>query len=185
MRIIGGRWAGRTLQSPGGRVRPTGEEVRDRWMEELAADLPGARVLDLFAGSGALGLEAVSRGAAAADFVEWGGGALHALKGNVTSLRARSRCRIFKRDAVAFAAALEPLAYDLVLADPPYTSRLALRLVEMWQERPFSRILAVEHPVEMEFPAGGTGFVLDQTGVTVYRAPTPPISPGRPGSTGP
>lgn len=189
MRITGGRWAGRSLQSPGGRVRPTGEEVRGRWMEQLSGDLAGARVLDLFAGSGALGLEALSRGAASADFVEWGGGALHALKSNVAGLGARSRCRIFKRDAMAFAAALEPLAYDVALADPPYTSRLALRLVQMWMQRPFSRILAVEHPTEMELPGGGRGFALEQTGVTLYRAPgggsSPPTAPGRPGSGGP
>lgn len=178
MRITGGRWAGRNLDSPGGRVRPTAEEVRDRWMDALREDLPGARVLDLFAGSGALGLEALSRGGAAADFVEWGGGALHALKANVTGLGVRPRCRIFKRDAVAFAAALEPLSYDIVLADPPYTSRLAVRLVEMWQERPFSRILAVEHPLDLTLPRGEGGFVMDPAGVTIYRAP-----PGR--TTGP
>lgn len=188
MRITGGRWAGRTLESPGGRVRPTAEEVRDRWMDELGDDLPGARVLDLFAGSGALGLDALSRGAAGADFVEWGGGALHALKANVTGLGVRGRCRIFKRDAVAFAATLEPLSYDIAVADPPYTSRLAIRLVQSWQERPFSRILAVEHPADMELPRGGVGFVMEQTGVTLYRAPdptSPATAPGRPGSAGP
>lgn len=171
MRITGGRWAGRSLASPGGRVRPTGEDVRERWLETLSPHLDGARVLDLFAGSGALGLEALSRGGASADFVEWGGGALHALKANVTSLRARPRCRIFKRDAMTFAAALEPQAYDIALADPPYTSRLALRLVETWQARPFSRILAVEHPAQLELPPGGHGFVMEQTGVTIYTTP--------------
>lgn len=167
-------------------MRPTGESVRERWMDELVGDLPAARVLDLFAGSGALGLEALSRGAASADFVEWGGGALHALKANVTSLRARRLCRIFKRDAMAFAAALEALSYDVVLADPPYTSRLALRLVEMWQQRPFSRVLAVEHPVELVLPRGGSGFSLEQTGVTLYRAAEGDVTPaGRPGSGDP
>ena len=161
-------------------MRPTSEEVRARWLDDLAADLPGARVLDLFAGSGALGLEALSRGAARVDFVEWGGGALHALKSNVTRLQVRERCRIFKKDAVAFAGDLAPGAYDLVLADPPYTSRLAARLVEMWLERPFARILSVEHPVEVEFPPGGWGWDMEQTGVTIYRLPPPGVIPAAP-----
>ena len=83
MRIVAGKHAGRRLTSPGRRVRPTGESVRDRWLGRLAEELGGARVLDLFAGSGALGLEALSRGAKSADFVENGAEALHALKANV------------------------------------------------------------------------------------------------------
>lgn len=169
MRIVGGRWAGRHLTSPGGRVRPTGEEIRDRWMTSLEPELPGARVLELFAGSGALGLEALSRGAARADFVEWNPSALHALKANVTALRARDRCRIFTRDAMAFVQALEPGGYDIVLADPPYTSRLAEALVLQWKERPFAPLLSVEHPAVLELPAGGRSWSMENSSVTTYR----------------
>jgi len=83
MRIVSGKWAGRDLVSPGQSIRPTAEAVRDRWLEILSDSLEGARVLDLFAGSGALGLEALSRGAASVDFVENGSASLHALKANV------------------------------------------------------------------------------------------------------
>ena len=102
MRIVGGRWAGSDLTSPSGRVRPTAEDLRAVWMDALADDLPGARVLDLFAGSGALGLEALSRGATMADFVENGRAALHALRANVVRFRAKPVTRVFVTDAFAF-----------------------------------------------------------------------------------
>ena len=111
MRIVGGKWADRDLVSPGGRIRPTAETVRDRWLTLLAGSLDGARVLDLFAGSGALGLEAMSRGAARVDFVENGSASLHSLKANVAAFRVSKKTRIFKRDAIPFVEALEEGAY--------------------------------------------------------------------------
>src|SRR5687768_16000907 len=109
MRIVAGRWAGRELASPGGRVRPTSEELRATWLSALEADLANARVLDLFAGSGALGLEALSRGATSADFVENGAAALHALKSNVAKLRARQLTRVFVKDALDFLPGIDDL----------------------------------------------------------------------------
>src|SRR5205085_6298793 len=80
MRIVGGKFAGRDLTSPNDfRVRPTGELVRAAMLDRLVDVLIGARILDLFAGTGALGLEALSRGAATADFVETRASSLHAL----------------------------------------------------------------------------------------------------------
>ena len=108
MRIVKGRFAGRDLVSPNdARVRPTAEHVRSAMLDALEPSLPGARVLDLFAGSGALGLEAMSRGSASADFVETRPASLHALRANVALFRLRDRTRIFKRDALPFAGALE------------------------------------------------------------------------------
>lgn len=170
MRIVAGRWAGRDLTSPAGRVRPTAETLRDAWMRRLESELGGARVLDLYAGSGALGLEALSRGARSADFVENGASALHALKANIAALRARRCTRIFKRDALRWAARLEPGRYDIALADPPYGSRQADRLVEQWLRRPFSRILAVEHAAEHTLPRGGRTYRFDASALTIYRA---------------
>src|ERR687883_1874952 len=89
MRIVSGRWRGRRIKAPAdARVRPTADRVREAWMSILQHDLPGARVLDLFAGSGALGLEALSRGAASADFVELSGPSLRALRENAAALGA-------------------------------------------------------------------------------------------------
>jgi 16S rRNA (guanine966-N2)-methyltransferase len=172
MRIVGGKWAGRHLTSPGhGRVRPTAEAVREAWLASLEGELKGARVLDLFAGTGALGLEALSRGAASVDFVEDGAPSLHALKANVAALRLRDRARIFKRDALPFAAALDVGAYDVAFADPPYGSRMLDRLVEGWRAVPFARVLTVEHALDHALPPGGKRRVMDETtAVTTYRA---------------
>jgi 16S rRNA (guanine966-N2)-methyltransferase len=81
-------------------VRPTAEEVRAAWLDALGLRLAGATVLDLFAGSGALGLEALSRGAVSVDFVENGPASLHALKANIAALRVPDQCRVFKKDAL-------------------------------------------------------------------------------------
>lgn len=174
MRIVSGRWAGRDLHSPGGRVRPTAEDVRSAWLDRLSDVLDGARVLDLFAGTGALGLEALSRGAQRCDFVENGPGALHALKANVARFRLKGRTRVFRRDALAFTDRLEPGAYDLCLADPPYTSSLARRLAETWLERPFATVLAVETDAVEHLPRARRGvtverLAVDDTAVTIFR----------------
>ncbi len=174
MRIVAGKWGGRHLVSPSGRVRPTAEEVRGAWLTALEGDLKGARVLDLYAGSGALGLEALSRGAASCDFVEHHPSALHSLKSNVTALRARDRSRIFKHDAAAFLDGIEGAPYDLVLADPPYGTGLVDRLVERWRSRPFSRILSIEHASDHRAPRGGRALRFDRTTVTIWRAPARP-----------
>ena len=172
MRIVGGRWAGRDLVSPGAGVRPTAEPVRDRWLSRLEPDLDGASVLDLFAGTGALGLEAMSRGAKRVDFVENGPASLHALKANVAALRLRKKARIFKRDVIPFVEALGPGAYDVAFADPPYGSRKLDRVIEQWLRVPFSRILTVEHDRDHHIQGRPKHYDMGgQTRVSVYVAP--------------
>ena len=171
MRIIAGKWAGRHLTPPGDRrVRPTSEPVREVWLRRLEDSLPQARVLDLFAGTGALGLEAMSRGARYADFVETRPASLHALKANIAALRVREKTRIYKRDALEFASRLEPDSYEITFADPPYESRMLDRLIEVWQERRFSRILTVEHALTHELVGGGKRYEFDETAVTFFVA---------------
>jgi 16S rRNA (guanine966-N2)-methyltransferase len=152
MRITGGRFAGTDLVPPGGRVRPTAERLREAWLALLEPDLEGARVLDLFAGTGALGLEALSRGAASVDFVENGPPALHALRANVALLRAKNVTRVFVRDATAFAGGLDEGSYDIAFADPPYSSKLSARILEAWRTRPFARLLGLEHAADVVLP---------------------------------
>jgi 16S rRNA (guanine966-N2)-methyltransferase len=170
MRIVGGTHAGRHLTSPTDRrVRPTAERVREVLLTALAADVKGARVLDLFAGTGALGLEALSRGATGADFVEFRPASLHALRANIAALRERERTRVFKKDALPFIEALDPDRYDLAFADPPYESAVLERVLAAWRERRFSRILAVEHATGHAMPAGDWRRAFEDTTVTVYR----------------
>lgn len=170
MRIISGKWAGRHLTSPPDRrVRPTAEEVRDVWMKMLQPQLTGARVVDLFAGTGALGLEAMSRGAKYADFIETRATSLHALKANIAALHARERTRIFKKDALAFAAGIEPGHYQVAFADPPYGSQMLDRLVEMWEETKFATVLTVEHALDHELPLGRR-LIFESSAVTIYGA---------------
>jgi len=170
MRIVGGRFAGRDLVSPNDfRVRPTAEAVRAELLGALAADVAGARVLDLFAGTGALGLEALSRGAVSADFVEFRPASLHALRANVAALGVRRQARIFKRDAVPFAEALREGGYDLAFADPPYGSRILDRVLGSWRVRRFARVFVAEHDPAHELPAGARRLEFPETAVTIYR----------------
>jgi 16S rRNA (guanine966-N2)-methyltransferase len=171
VRIVGGKFAGRDLTSPADfRVRPTAEHVRSAVLDALEPELEGARVLDLFAGTGALGLEAISRGARSADFVEFRPASLHALKANVVALKLRDKTRIFKRDAVQFAAALGEDSYDLAFVDPPYESRQLDLVIRAWEATHFSRILVAEHARNHKLAAGAWRQVFEETSVTVYRA---------------
>ena len=133
--------------------------------------LPDARVLDLFAGSGALGLEALSRGAAHADFVELGARSLRALEENAAALGASDEITVHRGDAGRFVAALDRDAYDVAFADPPYDMGIAARVAEHWLERPFARILGVEHRSREPMPAGGDTRRYGDTAVTFYRSP--------------
>lgn len=170
-RIVSGAWGGRRLTTPrDARVRPTAERVREAWLNILGPELHGARVVDLFAGSGALGLEALSRGAAHATFIELNTPSLTALKANVTSLGAEARCTVERYDALRFVAALEPGAFDVALADPPFAGDFAARLVASWHAVPFAPVLAVEHSSKVTVPGGETRRWGD-VAVTFFRAP--------------
>ena len=130
-------------------------------------------MLDLFAGSGALGLEALSRGAGSADFVENGAEALHALKANVAALRETKRARIFKRDAVSFVKGLEEDRYDIAFVDAPYGSKKADLIIRIWAECPFARVLGVEHARDQVLPLPelrGRSRPNGETAVTIFRA---------------
>jgi 16S rRNA (guanine966-N2)-methyltransferase len=121
-------------------------------MAALGGEIADASVLDLFAGSGALGLEALSRGAREATFVERGRGPLLTLSANIELLGAQGRTRVVRGDAMAFARKMEPDTFDLVLADPPYDGSFARELLEHFSEKPFARSLWVEHRSKESMP---------------------------------
>lgn len=141
MRIVAGRHRGAALAGLGAgdaaaRLRPTSDRVRESLFNLLAhggygdpAPPEGARVLDLFAGTGALGLEALSRGAAHASFVETGRPALALLAQNVARLKAETRTRTLARDATALGRCDAP-PYHLVFLDPPYRRGLGERALD-------------------------------------------------------
>ncbi len=122
-------------------------------MSILRDRLGGARCVDLFAGTGAMGLEALSRGAASCDFVELFPRNLNFLGRNVAALEAQHTA-IFRADALRFAGRLDPLAYDIAFADPPYTTGHAARIADIFRTRRFARILGVEHDKSEDVGAG-------------------------------
>lgn len=124
LRIIAGDWRGRRLAFPeAGGLRPTGDRVRETVFNWLRDDVAGARVLDAFAGSGALGLEALSRGAVSATFVERSGPVAAALTDNLVTLGATDRARVVRADALRWlSGAATP--FDLVFLDPPFRSAI-------------------------------------------------------------
>lgn len=170
MRIVAGAFGGRRLVVPRDpRVRPTADRVREAWMSILGDALEGARVLDLYAGSGALGLEALSRGAASATFVELSPRSLEALRANIEAFGVEDRVTVHRADALRFAERLPAEAFDLAFADPPYTADAAERLVALFRRHPFARILSVEHPAERRV-AGDETRRYGDTALTFCRA---------------
>ncbi|MGI9117321.1 MAG: 16S rRNA (guanine(966)-N(2))-methyltransferase RsmD [Gaiellales bacterium] len=136
MRIVAGQHRSRRLVVPSGTgVRPTSDRAREAVFASLGARVVGARVLDLFAGSGALGLEALSRGASSCRFVERDAAALDAIRANVVALGEEERATVEKANALTALARLVAAAeaFDLILVDPPYDAveAVAPRLAEL------------------------------------------------------
>jgi 16S rRNA (guanine966-N2)-methyltransferase len=170
VRIVAGRWRGRTISAPVGRqVRPTADRVREAWMSIVGNLLPDARVLDLCAGSGALGIEAVSRGAAYADLVEIAPPSLRAIQANIALLGAGDAIRVHRMDALRFIEGLEAGAYDVAFADPPYDLGMANAIAECWLSVPFASVLGVEHRRDESLPGDGERRKYGQTAITFYR----------------
>jgi 16S rRNA (guanine966-N2)-methyltransferase len=176
MRVIAGEFGGRRLASvraPG--VRPTADRVREALFSILGDAVKDARVLDLYAGTGALALEAISRGAGSATCVERSGGALRALERNVRDLDLQSRVRIERADALSFARGLrgETDRFDLVFCDPPYAEGLAPILEDVVGREWWSTAVVVEHAASRP-PDTPSGLVADtrrygDTGLTIFR----------------
>ena len=151
MRIIGGLARGRTLVAPpGAKTRPTQDYVRESLFNIIRWDVEGARVLDLFAGTGALALESVSRGAVCAVMIDSDRAACEAIRKNIASVRMEDRCRLVQRD---YRAAMELLAregqaFDVVFIDPPYRMENTGEMcTELYDRGLLARdfLLAVEH----------------------------------------
>lgn len=135
MRIVGGEFGGRRLAAPrSNAIRPTTDRTREALFNvishQFADRLQGSRVLDLFAGTGALGLEALSRGAVFCLFVEERAEARALIRGNVETLGLQGRSKIFRRDATRLGEAGTMAPFDLLFADPPYGKGLGERALK-------------------------------------------------------
>ncbi len=188
MRVIAGRLGGRRLVAPRGwATRPTSDRVREALFSALG-DLGGARVLDLYAGTGALGIEALSRGAARATFVENARPALAALRENLASLGLDRAAHVVARP-VAAGASGGALAgpFDLVLADPPYAALAEVppaveALVAAGALSPDARVV-VEHAARDDAPAIAglsprPSRTYGDTAITIYDREEPPLEKG-------
>jgi 16S rRNA (guanine966-N2)-methyltransferase len=138
-------------------------------MSIVQPDVYDARVLDLFAGSGALGLEALSRGAREAAFVELSSRSLSNLRDNIRALGADAETTIHRGDALKFTAKLAADDFDIAFADPPYRLGLAEQLAERWLATPFARLIGIEHEKSVTLPGAGDRRLYGDTVVTFYR----------------
>lgn len=130
MRIIGGRWRGTKLPVADiAGLRPSSDRVRETLFNWLQPALPGARILDLFAGTGALGLEALSRGAASATLVERDRAACAGLRASIDRLGAGDAAQLVQADALAWLAGTAAGAFDIIFVDPPFADGLWARVM--------------------------------------------------------
>jgi 16S rRNA (guanine966-N2)-methyltransferase len=164
VRIVGGELKGRGLVAPGGLdVRPTSDRVREAIFNILvhgAHELKGSRVLDLFAGSGALGLEALSRGASFALFIEEAAAARGAIRRNIEALSLTGRTRTFRRDATRLGPITAGIApFDFAFLDPPYDRGLVAPALGalaggFWLAPGALAVAETRDSEEIEIPAG-------------------------------
>ena len=146
LRVVAGELGGRVIEvprRPG--LRATSGRVREAWFSALGVRIHAAAVADLFAGSGVLGIEALSRGAARVDFVEADRPLAEALRRNLQALGLVERSRVLRADVFATLDGAGGRGWDVVLADPPYREGLAVRLATCFRERPFAGLLCLEH----------------------------------------
>jgi len=170
VRIVAGEWRGRQIRAPDDdTVRPTADRVREAWLSIIGTEVVGARVLDLFAGSGALGLESLSRGAAIAEFVDVSRRSLDALRANIETLGAGDRAIIHRGDALRFAAGLPAGAFDVAFADPPYKLGLGQAIADQWLATRFAAVMGIEHSTHERMPEGGETRKYGTCSITFYR----------------
>lgn len=156
LRIIGGQWRGRKLQFPAREgLRPTGDRIRETLFNWLQGELPDARCLDLFAGAGALGLEALSRGAAHCTLIEKDAPAAQQLRANIALLQAQNGA-VEQADALAWLTQYRGPAFDLVFIDPPFAADLWQATFALLEQRALlssSSWIYVESPAQLAPPA--------------------------------
>jgi 16S rRNA (guanine966-N2)-methyltransferase len=166
LRIIGGEWRGRRIRFPArGGIRPTPDRVRETLFNWLSATVPGSRCLDLFAGSGALGLEALSRGAREATFVEQDRENAARLR-ETLALLAPGRASVVQAEALAWLGG-RATAYDIAFLDPPFDAGLLAAALSGLDSRGWlapDAFVYLEMPAKLGEPALPAGWILHRSG---------------------
>lgn len=161
MRIISGAAKGRRLVSlPGDDVRPTTDKVKEGIFSAIQFDIEGRRFLDLFAGSGQMGLEALSRGAASATFVDSSAESIKVCKQNIALTGSETSAKLVRSDALSFLA-LTKEVFDIAFLDPPYgIGILEKALTAVCERMSDYGIVICEHPLEVRLPEQVGGFCI-------------------------
>ncbi len=178
MRVISGTAKGTVLKTPDGlSTRPTTDRVKEAMFSIIQFDLPGAAVLDLFGGTGQLGIEALSRGAKSAVFVDAADSACKLIKDNLRKTKMDSCSRVIRSDYLSFLRNCKD-QFDIILLDPPYIEVFlenSLNLITEIDILQTNGIIVTERPVEKELPWNFPGFSRSRdykygkTLLTVYR----------------
>jgi 16S rRNA (guanine966-N2)-methyltransferase len=163
VRIIAGKYGGRTIKAPGRRsTHAMSERIRNAVFNSISALLPDSSVLDAFAGSGSVGIEALSRGAASCMFIERDHAAARIIQSNLTLIGAETDGRVISTTVSNWLSSAEPPVFDLIFADPPYHDtqlNTVLRLVSLLSE---SGIMVVSLPYDQELPATKNVKIVDE-----------------------
>lgn len=154
VRIIAGKYGGRIIAAPGRRsTHAMSERIRNAVFNSLAGHIAGARVLDAFAGSGSIGIEALSRGAVHSIFIERDHGAAKIIQHNIELLNADAEAQVISTTVHNWLSTAEPQPFDLIFADPPYHDtqiNTVLRLVDLIAD---NGLMIVSLPLDQELPA--------------------------------
>ena len=178
MRVVAGKAKGVVLKTPEGlKTRPTADRVKEAMFSIIQFDLPGARVLDLFGGTGQLGIEALSRGAQHVDFVDMQDSACKLIRENLRRTKLSDMARVIRSDYLTFLKSCEH-KYDIILLDPPYAEEFlenSLKLITEIDILQTNGIIVAERPADKILPDAFSGclryrdYKYGKTFLTVYR----------------
>lgn len=160
MRIIAGKYGKRILNTPKGyKTHPMGERIRSAMFNSLNSKIDDAKVLDAFAGSGALGLEALSRGAGNVTFIERDRSALRALEENIAKLGVENQTKIARRGVSSYAEDTADL-YDIIFVDPPYNDMQLSTVIKLFKLLKIGGFMILSYPGRGEAPTASKGIVV-------------------------
>ena len=162
VRIISGEFGGRKIEAPEGeRTHPMGERIRNALFNKLQDEVVGADVLDVFAGTGALGLESLSRGARSATFIERDRTAQKVLAKNITLLGVEDRATLVRTSAMNWLESSRPRQFDIIFADPPYGDTQFSTVLHLMGLLKPSALMVLSHPGRSESPTKAGVVVVD------------------------